>query len=534
MHPRTIRSAVIAVTLVAGVLSASTAQATEPGDATAPSAGQSSRAAGLIVTTRASERTLEKAADAALDGAATIDDIDAFSSTQQVIRFDDSVSSKDAELIADRLGARSDVVAVEPDYLLAAADAPPVQVNDPLFGQQAHLWDTSRAGGGFSAKAPAFWTRTFGSPGVRVAVLDTGMTAHPDLTWAGGRDIVGNDNDPTDPGGDNDFHGTHVAGIVAARANNGIGGSGVAPGVTLESVRVLDETGEGAISDIALGIYWAAGFTVQGSTNPAPVQVINMSLSGRPSSPLASTACSSTLADAVSAARSRGVVVVAAAGNSNRDAVDYSPANCPGVIAVGAVDGNGARASFSNFGSTVDISAPGVGVVSTVSLGGGSYGYQMESGTSMASPVVAGAAALMFSIGMSAGQVEAALPSSVQSASTPGTAAVLDLSRYFVAPQSVPSTRVSMKATKKVLKGKRASVKIKLLSSTGAKPYGRIRVFDGKKIVRTATVSVNRRGSITVRTPRLKRKGVHRIKVVFLGGGAFRDSRSVTRTVTVR
>lgn len=537
MPPRTVRSFATAAVLVAGLMTASTASATaaQAGDGAAPSAASTSRAAGLIVTSLASEGTIVKAAEAVLDGDASIDDVSALSPTQQVISFDDDVAAGVAERIARRLDASSSSVSVEPDYIRTIADASPVQVNDPLFGQQGSIWDTTRPGGGYSTKAPAFWTRTMGSPTVRVAVLDTGMTAHPDLTWAAGRDFVDDDADPSDPGGttsllgstSNGFHGTHVAGIVAARANNGIGVTGVAPGVTIVPVRVLDGSGSGSDSDIAAGILWSAGVTVRGVANPAPVQVINMSLGGPGS-------CTSVFDSAIRQARSRGVVVVAAAGNESADAANSVPANCSGVIAVGATDAAGKRASFSNFGATVDISAPGVEVLSTVSLGSGRFGYARESGTSMASPAVAGAAALLFSTGLASTQVDAALPAAVTPATSPGTAGVLDLNSYRRATAAPPSTRVSMKVTSTVAKGKRASVRVRLLSSTGAKPYGRIRVFDGTKIIRKATVSVNRRGSISVRTPRLHRKGVHRIKVVFLGDGVFGNSRSVTRKVTVR
>ena len=195
MRTRTIRSAATAAVLVAGVLTATTAQAAEPAEVTSPTTGDTSRAAGLIVTTRASERTIEKAAESALGDTATIEDVSALPDERQVITFDDSISGIEAERLADRLSTRSDVVAAEPDYLLHSADASPVQVNDPLFPAQSHLWDTSRAGGGFSAKAPSFWTRTMGSATVRVAVLDTGMTAHPDLTWAQGWDVVDADGE---------------------------------------------------------------------------------------------------------------------------------------------------------------------------------------------------------------------------------------------------------------------------------------------------------------------------------------------------
>ena len=446
------------------------------------------------------------------------------------VPFDEPATAQDAERAADELAVRLDDATVVPDYVRRAADASPVAVDDPLFPQQTSIWDTSRPAGGYSTRAPAFWQRTAGIPTVRVAVLDTGSRPHPDLVWSAGRDIVDRDDDPTDPGSkplpsSGDFHGTHVAGTVAARANNGIGVVGVAPAVSLVPVRGLDGEGDGFDSDVIRGIYWAAGFTVDGSTNPAPVQVISMSLAGK-------APCTAPLAAAVDAARARGIVVVAAAGNDGADAAAYAPGSCPGVISVGATDATGARASFSNTGASVDISAPGVGVLST-SQQGSTPGYRYMSGTSMAAPAVSGAAALLASTGLTGAQIETNLPQMVTPSTTPGTPGVLNLTPPPAAP-AVAST-VSVKIAKtKLRKGDRAVLRVRLRSASGARPAGTIRVFDGSRIVRTATVSVRRKGTITVKTPRLKRKGVHRLRVVYLGGSGFTTGRSVTRTVRVR
>jgi serine protease len=148
------------------------------------------------------------------------------------------------------------------------------------------------------------------------------------------------------------------------------------------------------MSDIAAAIYWAAGAPVPGSpTNANPADVISLSLGG-------GGACSATEQNAINFAISRGAVVTVAAGNENRDAANSSPGNCAGVITVAATDSSGKRASFSNFGSYVEISAPGVGIYSTVNTGtttpSGSS-YESWSGTSMATPHVAGVVALMLS-----------------------------------------------------------------------------------------------------------------------------------------
>ncbi|MDE2491392.1 MAG: S8 family serine peptidase [Elusimicrobia bacterium] len=218
--------------------------------------------------------------------------------------------------------------------------------------------------------APAAWSSGEGA-GVKVAVVDTGIDCtHPDLQcdFSAGMNIL----DPSSQPMDDNEHGTHVAGTIAGRGNGGP--LGVAPKATLIPVKVLDANGSGSLSDIVKGIEWAAD-------NGA--DVINMSLGG-PSG-------SAAMERAVKYALSKGVVVVAAAGNSgpNPDTVGY-PAGYPGVIAVAASDSNDQVADFSSRGSAVAFIAPGVNVTSTVPGGG----TATLSGTSMASPHVAGLAAL--------------------------------------------------------------------------------------------------------------------------------------------
>ena len=220
--------------------------------------------------------------------------------------------------------------------------------------------------------AETAWPRTSGA-GVTVAVIDTGVAAVPDLSGQllpGVDYVTGSGNGTADAAG----HGTHVAGIIAARANNGLGIAGLAPSVKILPVRVLDADGSGYDSDIANGIVYAADHGAS---------VINLSLGG--------PGYSSVLAQAVSYALSKNVVVVAAAGNAKQsgNAASY-PAALPGVLAVAATDSSDAVAPFSNTGSYVKVAAPGVHVLSTVP-GGYAYG----DGTSMASPYVAAAAALV-------------------------------------------------------------------------------------------------------------------------------------------
>ncbi len=214
--------------------------------------------------------------------------------------------------------------------------------------------------------------------GVKVAIIDTGIDyTHPDLdaNYQGGYDFVNKDNDPIDDNG----HGTHCAGIVAAEDNT-IGVVGVAPEANLFAVKVLDATGSGYVSDVVAGIEWAIG---------NETQVISMSLGSDAGTDTLHAACDAAYYD-------NGIVVVAAAGNdylrrgrAEFDTVDY-PARYNSVIAVGATDSNDEKASFSSTGPDVEVAAPGVNILSTYP---GGYAYM--SGTSMACPHVAGTAALV-------------------------------------------------------------------------------------------------------------------------------------------
>lgn len=230
---------------------------------------------------------------------------------------------------------------------------------------------------------------------VDVAVIDTGIAAHSDLNIAGHVNCVSNNffrARCSSGGTDGNGHGTHVAGTIGA-LDNGIGVVGIAPGARLWGVRVLNNSGSGYTNQIIAGIDWVAA-------NSATIDVANMSLGCE---------CTSTAqANAISNAISRGVVFVVAAGNSDKDASTFSPANHPDVVTVSALadfnglpGGGGAAtcradeddtlANFSNFGSLVEIAAPGVCINSTWLNGG----YNTISGTSMASPHVAGAAAVI-------------------------------------------------------------------------------------------------------------------------------------------
>ncbi|HEX5372634.1 MAG TPA: S8 family peptidase [Aquabacterium sp.] len=315
-------------------------------------------------------------------------------------------------ILAESLQAGDALVEyAEPDRILTAQMTP----TDVYYPQQWHYFD---AIGGVNL--PTAWDKSTGA-GVVVAVLDTGIRPHADLAAnvLSGYDFIGDtlvsndgtgrDTDASDPGdavtagqcysgspaSNSTWHGTHVAGTIAAVTNNGNGVAGVAPGAKILPVRVLGRCG-GYTSDIADGIVWSAGGAVSGvPSNATPARVINMSMGG-------AGACDTTTQNAIAAARSRGAVVVVSAGNESSDASLFSPSSCAGVIAVAATGKSGAKASYSNYGSVVSIAAPGGdgsdGILSTWNTGlsaPGSDTYAGAMGTSMAAPHVSGVVALM-------------------------------------------------------------------------------------------------------------------------------------------
>jgi type VII secretion-associated serine protease mycosin len=277
----------------------------------------------------------------------------------------------------------SHAVGVELDAVVSATAVP--SGTDPYRTQQ---WDLGKISAGDA------WTRSTGA-GVTVAVLDTGVDAsHPDLAGKvlTGYDVLtGKSGVSTDPAG----HGTHVAGTIAAVTGNGVGVASVAPDARILPIRVLGADGKGYMSDTATGIVYAADHGAN---------VINMSLGG--------SAQVAAVTNAIAYARSKGVVVVAAAGNSRADGSPTSwPGADPGVIGVAATDSTDQVASYSNAGSYVDVAAPGSSIASTYPVALGSYVFM--SGTSMASPHVAALAALIdaYRPGLSPEQVEKAIES---------------------------------------------------------------------------------------------------------------------------
>ena len=350
-----------------------------------------------------------------------------------VVTLSSKLTAEQAEKYMATLSSNPSVATVEPDLLrrsnartrtattskvaqvaqAAQASNQVVAPNDTLYPQQWNLHGTK------GLATPEAWKTTQGA-GVTVAVIDSGIVKHPDLDAnvlpgydfitepSIARDGNGRDSDPTDQGNweeagvcdadseasESNWHGTHVAGSIAAIMNNKRGIVGVAPNSKILPVRALGMCG-GYDSDIADAMVWAAGGTVEGvPANSNPAKIINLSLGGEGT-------CPATYSKAIAEVNKRGAILVVAAGNDGQDTSKVAPANCGGSIVVGATDQEGKRSDFSNYGKLVDVSAPGSSIMSTVDLGttvSKGAGYTEYDGTSMAAPQVAGVIALMKSV----------------------------------------------------------------------------------------------------------------------------------------
>jgi serine protease len=353
-----------------------------------------------------------------------------------LVRTSRAVTTAERDALLLQLRADPNVVWAQADTMKYRMDTVP---NDTYFGTLQ--WDFTHPTAGIGA--PKAWDASNGA-GVVVAVIDTGYVDHADLaanvvpgydfiSWHGqtedgyilpniAGDGDGRDPDAHDPGDfllgnegfcsgivqNSSWHGTHVAGTVAAVANNAKGVAGVAYGAKVQPVRVLGKCG-GLTSDIADAITWASGGTVPGvPNNPTPAEVVNLSLG-------AMYPCNEdpAMQDAIDGAVSRGVSVVVASGNSDFNTSYFSPASCRNVITVGATGVDGGRSWYSNFGAHVALAAPGgnasagnapddawiwslgnSGATTPVASPAGDV-VMAQIGTSMASPHVAGAVALM-------------------------------------------------------------------------------------------------------------------------------------------
>ena len=428
-----------------GALPASAAPVTVPAEKTTPApANETSVKIGsvesgesydqFIVTYKASTQSADKSGrakawgKAAKDAGVSVKELRAMATGGYVVKADKKLKGAGAQEFMADIAKSGLVEAVEPDAIMKISMSP----NDTRYGEQ---WDFHGTNG---MRLPSAWDVATGSGSI-VAVLDTGITSHTDLnsnvisgydfvsSSTSARDGNGRDANPQDEGdwyaagecgdsysGNSSWHGTHVAGTVAAVTGNSSGVAGVAPNAKIQPVRVLAKCG-GSLSDIADAIVWASGGSVPNiPANATPADTINMSLGG-------GGACGTTYQAAIDAAVSRGTSVVVAAGNESQNASNSRPANCNNVITVAASNPSGAPSYYTNYGSAIDVTAPGgdtryagQGILSTINTGTttpSSQGYTFYQGTSMATPHVAGMVALMKSVSpsMTPAQVESAL-----------------------------------------------------------------------------------------------------------------------------
>ena len=327
----------------------------------------------------------------------------------QIYSFSKYLTDQELESAVSSIASMDGVVSVEEDLPIFANLTP----NDTRFGQMSWLLD-SGGGGVVGVDAVQAWNITTGDPNLKVAVLDTGMADHVDMVgrWVTGYDFVsdpsysgdgdGWDADPHDTSyaapirANSYWHGLHVAGTIGAIGNNAQGTVGLNWRSGIMSVRVLGSAG-GYFSDAYFGLLWAGGFHVAGvPDNSNPARVFNMSIGS-------SGTCPTYMQTAIDQIYNSGGIIVAAAGNDSNNVSGATPANCNHVISVANINTITTfdRYSSSNYGSGITIGAPGYNILSTMmssstSAGSSTYGY--KSGTSMASPHVAGLVSLILSV----------------------------------------------------------------------------------------------------------------------------------------
>jgi serine protease len=337
-----------------------------------------------------------------------------------LIRTGRRLSPAEAETLMRTIAADPNVASIEIDqWGQVAQNYAPYNTGDTYFTYQWALVDPTAGNEGAANIGRAWNQGTFGG-GVRVAIVDSGLTNHPelagkvangydfisDINAAGdnnGRDAIATDEGdgynaggcgPGTPARDSTWHGTQMATIIAANTWNSSGIAGAAPGATIVNARAMGRCG-GLKSDVIDAITWASGGNVPGvPTNWTPAQVINLSLQF-------DGACPSDVGAAISNAINRGSTVVAAAGNSNTNTANVWPASCRpwGAITVAAVNQNGQPTDFTNAGADVAITAPGVNIVSGINAGTrgptNSYTYAFKNGTSHAAALTSAVIALV-------------------------------------------------------------------------------------------------------------------------------------------
>lgn len=398
------------------------------------------------------------------------------------------------------------VLSIEPDTNVALTPSDPVQQLNATWGLDRIDQRALPLDGAFSAPSSAAGTRSY--------IIDTGVLgSHADFgsRVASGFDAISGGNG----WGDCNGHGTHVAGTVAGSTY------GVAKSSTIIPVRVLDCGGSGTISGVIAGLDWVAGQHVAGT-----LAVANMSLGG---------GASSSLDSAVNNLISRGVTVVVAAGNSGADACNYSPARVPNAITVGATTSSDSRASYSNFGSCVDVFAPGSSITSAWYTS--NTATAVLSGTSMASPHVAGIAAVALAVNgaQSPSQVVGLITSSATSGvvASPGTGSP-NLLAYVNVGSSTPTATAPDKPAAPTALAQRRAVSVSWsLAKDGGSPLTQqvLRVYDSRRLVKQVTVS----GSATaVQISGLRAGGGYQVTVTAVNavGTGPESDRSATVTPT--
>ena len=410
------------------------AKVTEPSDRFIISYAENSAAGKVIASAKAYGENVLNSLPAkdkeALTAAAgkfsvKLESVTAHAMSTAAVKLSDELTVDQVKDFISTLEAADGIEAVEPDMHMTALDNSSTKdsnvPNDPYFSEQ---WDMTS--GSYGINATNAWSQSTGK-GVTVAVIDTGiLTNHPDMEGQllpgydfisdaeRARDNDGYDADPSDEGDwaepgvcpsrsgaskgqSSSWHGSHVAGTIAAHTNNNGGVAGVAPDAKIVPIRVLGRCGSTS-ADTIDAITWASGGEVNGvPVNKNPARIINMSMGGPGT-------CPRFYQKTINAAVARGAIIVAAAGNEDQDASKVAPASCENVVTVGASTNNGVRSPFSNYGASVDISAPGgdmdveTGILSltdksTTAPQDSTYATMV--GTSQAAPHVAGTIALM-------------------------------------------------------------------------------------------------------------------------------------------